>query len=55
MPLVKLDKNYPHEKLDRVIRRKKSDHKIINKQIAKHLSVSEKGNHIQAEERILYL
>lgn len=40
MPLVKLDKNYPHEKLDRVVRRKKSDLKIINKQIAKHLSVS---------------
>lgn len=43
MPLVKLDKNYPHEKLDRIVRRKKSDHKIINKQIAKHLSVSERG------------
>ena len=43
MPLVMLDKNYPHEKLDRVVRRKKSDLKIINKQIAKHLSVSERG------------
>ena len=28
MPLVKLDKGYSHEKLDRVVRRKKSDHKI---------------------------
>lgn len=43
MPLVKLDKGYSHEKLDRVIRRKKSDYKIINKQIATHLSVSERG------------
>lgn len=43
MPLVKLDKGYSHEKLDRVVRRKKSDQKIINKQIAKHLSVSERG------------
>ena len=43
MPLVKLDKTYPHEKLDRVVRRKKSEHKIINKQIAKSLSVSERG------------
>lgn len=43
MPLVKLDKGYSHEKLDRVIRRKKSDHRIINKQIAKSLGVSERG------------
>ena len=43
MPLVKLDKGYSHEKLDRVVRRKKSDHKIINKQIANRLSVSERG------------
>lgn len=43
MPLVKLDKGYSHEKLDRVIRRKKSDYKIINKQIANRLSVSERG------------
>lgn len=43
MPLVKLDKGYSHEKLDRVVRRKKSDHKIINKQIANQLSVSERG------------
>ena len=43
MPLVKLDKGYSHEKLDRVVRRKKSDYKIINKQIANRLSVSERG------------
>ena len=43
MPLVKLDKKYPHEKLDRVVRRKKSEHRIINKQIAKSLGVSERG------------
>ena len=43
MPLVKLDKGYSHEKLDKVVRRKKSDHKIINKQIANRLSVSERG------------
>ena len=43
MPLVKLDKGYSHEKLDRVVRRKKSDHRIINKQIAKSLGVSERG------------
>jgi hypothetical protein len=43
MPLVKLDKGYSHEKLDRVVRRKKSDYRIINKQIAKSLGVSERG------------
>lgn len=43
MPLVKLDKGYSHEKLDRVVRRKKSECRIINKQIANHLSVSERG------------
>lgn len=43
MPLVKLDKGYSHDKLDRVIRRKKSEYKIINKQLANSLCVSERG------------
>ena len=43
MPLVKLDRAYPHTKLDRVVRRKKSEHKVINKEIAKALGVSERG------------
>ena len=32
MPLVKLDKAYPHAKLDRVVRRKKSEHRVINEE-----------------------
>lgn len=43
MPLVKLDKGYSHEKLDRVIRRKKSECRIINKELAHSLCVSERG------------
>ena len=43
MSIATVDDLRRKKKLDRLVRRKKSDYKIINKQIANRLSVSERG------------
>lgn len=43
MPLVKLDKNYPAEQLDREIRKQKAELRITNKDMAEWLGISERG------------
>ena len=43
MPLVKLDKNYQAELLDREVRKRKAEFRITNKDMAGWLGVSERG------------
>lgn len=43
MPLVKLDKNYPAEQLDREVRKQKAELRITNKDMAGWLGITERG------------
>lgn len=43
MPLVKLDKNYQAELLDREVRKRKAEFRISNKVMANWLGVTERG------------
>lgn len=43
MPLVKLDKNYQAELLDREVRKRKAEFRITNRDMAGWLGVSERG------------
>ena len=43
MPLVKLDKHYQAELLDREVRKRKAEFRITNRDMAGWLGVSERG------------